>query len=66
MRLGLKLWIVYFLVVKSLCTLAVHILSRKRSAVVRDGAITHHCADRSLHLSTSNLYIYMVISLNYL
>ena len=36
-------------------TLAVHILSRKRSAVVRDRAFTHHCANRSLHLSTSNL-----------
>ena len=46
--------------------LAVHILRCEGAAVVRDGAFTHHCADRSLHLSTSNLNINMVISLNYL
>ena len=47
-------------------TLAVHVLRRKRSAVVRDRAFTHHCANRSLHLSTSNLYYNNVISLNFL
>ena len=36
-------------------TLAVHILRCEAAAVVCDGAFTHHCADRSLHLSTSNL-----------
>ena len=47
-------------------TLAVNILSCKCSAVMRDGTFAHHCANRSLHLSTSNLYNNMVISLNYL
>lgn len=47
-------------------TLAVHVLRCETAAVVRDGAFTHHCADRSLHLSTSNLYNNMVISLVYL
>ena len=37
-------------------TLAVHVLRREAAAVVCHGAFTHHCANRSLHLSTSNLY----------
>ena len=47
-------------------TLAVHVLRCETAAVVRDGTFTHHCADRSLHLSTSNLYNNIVISLVYL